>query len=236
MRNPRPRTRPVLLALAGIATLLLGVAPSAGAAAPVRTKPSWLPVHTAFGLDCAGKNPGCTGSRRFFSIDVIPSGQFGRKGHPSHARVYAMGGGVVHIGNAHGARCGSGGRGSFGTWLSINHGNGVSSRYGHLSKILVHKGQHVAAGTPIGVVGTTGKSANCRVNYLDFEIDHGAGSKAHAVTFSTLLACTPAGRRQVWPKQAATTKAFQSRKRVHFATWEKAPKGTQFPASSGSCI
>ena len=44
-----------------------------------------LPVHAAFGLDCAGNNPGCS-AHRFFSVDVIPSGQFGKGARTSPAK------------------------------------------------------------------------------------------------------------------------------------------------------
>ncbi len=210
------------------------VAPTvAGASTPAKTAPVWLPVHAAFGLDCAGNNPGCSAHRSFFSIDVIPSGQFGKGARTSHAKVYSMGGGVVHYGDSHGAKCGHGN--SFGTWVWIDHGHDVKSRYGHLSKILVKNGAHVAAGTAIGEVGTTGKGSNCSVSYVDFQVLHGALKNSNSHRFATLRTCT-AGRTRIWPGQAATTKAYGSHKRVHHTTWQATPHGTQFPASSGGCI
>ena len=44
----------------------------------------------------------------------------------------------------------------YGNYVKIDHGNGVETRYGHLSSIAVRAGQLVDAGTFIGNVGTTG--------------------------------------------------------------------------------
>ncbi|MBE7189585.1 M23 family metallopeptidase [Jatrophihabitans endophyticus] len=235
MRSRRPGRCWLPTVLLGLLLAVGGlVAPSgAGAAAPPKTPPVWVPLHSGFGLDCAGKNPGCTSRRSFFSIDVIPTGQYGRNAKTSHAKVYSMGGGVVHYGDTHGPKCGHGH--SFGTWVWIDHGNNVKSRYGHLSKILVKNGAHVAAGTAIGEVGTTGKGSNCSVSYVDFEVEHGKLSNSNAHRVDTLRACT-SGTTRIWPRQAATTKAPGNHKRVHFTTWNATPHGTQFPASSGSCI
>lgn len=49
----------------------------------------------------------------------------------------------------------------------INHGNGLETRYGHLSKIYVKKGQKVSTGDKIGAVGSTGLSTG---PHLHFEV------------------------------------------------------------------
>ena len=228
-----PQRLAAVLLAAAIVSVPLATMPDTAAASPARTEPVWLPVHSAFGVDCAGKNPGCHAKRDFYSIDVVPAGQF--TGRKSHAKVYAMGAGTVHIGKAHGTSCGSTSKGSFGTWVWIDHGNGVKSRYGHLSKILVRNGRHVAAGAPLGVVGTTGKAKNCGVSYLDFEIIHGKLNNDNAHRFATLQACTRKGKRQTWPRQAASREKPGSSKRVHYSIWDHVRHGTQFPATGGRC-
>lgn len=47
---------------------------------------------------------------------------------------------------------------SFGKWIFIEHNNGLSSTYAHLSLISVKKGQKVARGQVIGYSGNTGSS------------------------------------------------------------------------------
>ena len=49
----------------------------------------------------------------------------------------------------------------------INHGNGLSTLYGHQSSIIVSAGQSVTQGQVIGYVGSTGKSTGC---HLHFEV------------------------------------------------------------------
>lgn len=55
--------------------------------------------------------------------------------------------------------------GSFGLEVEINHGNGFKTRYGHLSKILVKRGQRVKRGETIGFVGNTGRSTGPHLHY-----------------------------------------------------------------------
>lgn len=52
-----------------------------------------------------------------------------------------------------------------GNAVAIDHGYGFVSRYGHLSKILVHAGDKVKAGQKIGLVGSTGRSTGPHLHY-----------------------------------------------------------------------
>jgi len=55
--------------------------------------------------------------------------------------------------------------GSYGNVLVIDHGYGVKTRYGHLSKVAVHPGDHVRRGELIGAVGNTGRSTGPHLHY-----------------------------------------------------------------------
>lgn len=53
----------------------------------------------------------------------------------------------------------------YGNMVDIDHGNGVTTRYAHLSGILVTVGQVVAKGTVLGRAGSTGRSTGPHLHY-----------------------------------------------------------------------
>jgi murein DD-endopeptidase MepM/ murein hydrolase activator NlpD len=57
--------------------------------------------------------------------------------------------------------------GGYGNLVEIDHGRGIITRYGHMSKILVSPGQHVTRGQQVGQVGSTGRSTG---NHLHYEV------------------------------------------------------------------
>jgi murein DD-endopeptidase MepM/ murein hydrolase activator NlpD len=72
--------------------------------------------------------------------------------------LYAADNGAVTIAGWHG---------SYGILVEISHGNGFTTRYGHLSQLAVGGGQAVHQGNLIGYCGTTGWSTGA---HLHFEI------------------------------------------------------------------
>lgn len=126
--------------------------PPAGQTGPVAQSgwaaPAAGPMTSPFGMRT---NP-VTGVYKLHSgIDI---------GAPCEAPVYAANAGTVtQAGTAAG----------YGNLITVDHGSGVVTRYGHEfdSGVLVHAGDVVKAGQQIGRVGTYGNSTGC---HLHFEV------------------------------------------------------------------
>lgn len=78
----------------------------------------------------------------------------GRIGAPIHA---AAAGRVSFVGRKSG----------YGNVVEVSHGNGLTTRYAHMSKFKSRVGQRVAAGDVIGAIGNTGRSTG---PHLHFEV------------------------------------------------------------------
>jgi murein DD-endopeptidase MepM/ murein hydrolase activator NlpD len=55
--------------------------------------------------------------------------------------------------------------GSYGNFVEIDHGYGIVTRYGHLSRFKATAGQQVHRGDIIGLVGSTGRSTSAHLHY-----------------------------------------------------------------------
>ncbi|MCY1668819.1 M23 family metallopeptidase [Rhizobium sp. SL86] len=55
--------------------------------------------------------------------------------------------------------------GGYGNMVEIDHGQGITTRFGHLSSILVSVGDQVEAGAVIGRAGSTGRSTGPHIHY-----------------------------------------------------------------------
>jgi murein DD-endopeptidase MepM/ murein hydrolase activator NlpD len=53
----------------------------------------------------------------------------------------------------------------YGNGIYVDHGNGITTRYGHLSRIDVVVGQTVKRGAHLGLVGSTGRSTGPHLHY-----------------------------------------------------------------------
>lgn len=59
----------------------------------------------------------------------------------------------------------AGARAGYGNLITIDHGYGLQSQYGHISRSFVHTGEKVKRGQKIGAVGNTGRSTGPHVHY-----------------------------------------------------------------------
>ncbi|MBQ8870773.1 MAG: peptidoglycan DD-metalloendopeptidase family protein [Alphaproteobacteria bacterium] len=55
--------------------------------------------------------------------------------------------------------------GGYGNYVEIDHGNGFKTKYAHLNKSYVEKGQYVEQGESIGEVGSSGRSTGPHLHY-----------------------------------------------------------------------
>lgn len=75
---------------------------------------------------------------------------------PSGASVLAAGEGTVEF---------AGTQNGYGQLVVVDHGNGLTTRYAHLSKIEVAIGQQLTRGQTLGQVGSTGRSTGPHLHY-----------------------------------------------------------------------
>lgn len=59
----------------------------------------------------------------------------------------------------------AGRNGGYGNMVEIDHGDGLATRYAHLSKVLVRVGERVEASEIVGLSGTTGRSTGPHLHY-----------------------------------------------------------------------
>ena len=110
------------------------------------SRPVEVPVGSGFGF----RSDPFTGRGALHTGLDFPS--------PVGTEIHAAAGGVVRTAEMHP---------EYGLMLEIDHGNGLMTRYGHTSKILVKPGDLVKRGQVVADVGTTGRSTG---PHLHFEV------------------------------------------------------------------
>lgn len=86
------------------------------------------------------------------AIDIAGRGVYG-------ACIVSAGAGTVILANTDGRG------GGYGNYVVVDHGNGISTLYGHMSSVAVSTGQKVTAGQPLGNVGNTGFSTGPHLHF-----------------------------------------------------------------------
>jgi len=100
------------------------------------------------------------------------SSRFGRRKDPFTKRTAVHGGldfraatGTPVLATASGRVVKAGRNGGYGKMVEIDHGGGITTRYAHLSRIHVKKGEKIKRGKRIGKVGSTGRSTGPHLHY-----------------------------------------------------------------------
>jgi murein DD-endopeptidase MepM/ murein hydrolase activator NlpD len=112
--------------------------------------PSSRPIDVAVGSGFGFRADPFTGRGALHTGLDFPS--------PTGTAIHAAAGGVVRTAEMHP---------EYGMMLEIDHGNGLMTRYGHTSKILVKVGDLIKRGQVVADVGTTGRSTG---PHLHFEV------------------------------------------------------------------
>jgi murein DD-endopeptidase MepM/ murein hydrolase activator NlpD len=106
-------------------------------------------------------------------VDGESTDSFGYRGNP-----FGGGGAEFHPGQdiaaprgtpvfapADGTVVEAGWKNGYGQTVVLDHGNGLTTRYGHLSKVEVGVGQELKRGEELGLVGSTGRSTGPHLHY-----------------------------------------------------------------------
>jgi murein DD-endopeptidase MepM/ murein hydrolase activator NlpD len=97
---------------------------------------------------------------------------FGRRRDPFLGQVAthtgvdfgAVTGTIIRV-TAPGTVISAGTNGGYGRMVEVDHGNGLTTRYAHMSSIAVHVGDVIEAGTLVGRAGSTGRSTGPHLHY-----------------------------------------------------------------------
>jgi murein DD-endopeptidase MepM/ murein hydrolase activator NlpD len=128
------------------------IAPQAMGSGPLSFRPVEGSISSSFGLR---EDPIDGHHKHHHGLDIAA---------PEGAPVRAAGGGVVASveDNA----------GGYGKTILIDHGDGLTTRYAHLSEMNVTQGQRVEAGAVVGRVGQTGRSTGPHLHFEVRSHDH----------------------------------------------------------------
>ncbi len=107
------------------------------------------------------------------------SSEFGIRGNPFGGSAYEVHEGMDFVGavgdiiaaTGDGVVILSGDNGGYGISVTIDHGHGYKTLYGHMSKTRVEVGDRVKSGQIIGYIGSTGRSSGPHLHYSLYKDD-----------------------------------------------------------------
>ena len=111
--------------------------------------PSIWPAHGWLSSGVGRRRDPLNGAENDFhpGLDIV-----GDRGEPGYATAE---GEVKHAGY----------QGAYGNLIVLDHGFGLETRYGHLSRFKVKQGDHVKRGDIIGTIGATGRATGSHLHY-----------------------------------------------------------------------
>ncbi len=141
--------------------------------------PSFQPVaHMAFTSNFGVRSDPFRGTAAMHAGVDIPG--------PIGTPVYATADGIISRAER---------AGGYGNLIEVNHGKGIATRYGHLSKILVSDHTRVKRGQLIGLMGSTGRSTGSHLHY-EVRIDGSAVNPAPYLQAGELAMAADRAQRQ----------------------------------------
>lgn len=129
---------------------------SSGSSSGGGSSSGWAVSSYGFQWPCSARTITCEFGPRYHPITGVYSNHSGMDIGASYGSpIYACASGTVTT-----ATYGT----AYGYYVTINHGNGFSTLYGHMSRYVVSEGQYVTRGQVIGYVGNTGWSTGAHLH------------------------------------------------------------------------
>ena len=140
---------------------------------PVKADPQFRAMFNSWkSLDSGAQGSVAIPSAKPVTLNISLSSGFGvrsdpfRGGAAMHAGVDIPGPiGTPVYATADGIVGRAGWVGGYGNLIELEHGEGIQTRYGHLSQIIAQPGSRVTRGQLIGMMGSTGRSTGSHLHY-----------------------------------------------------------------------
>ena len=133
---------------------LVHVARAVAAAERLEALMPFMPLRMPLSGDASVTSPYGYRADPFLGRLALHPGVDLAQGYGAEIRATAAGR-VVHAGPM----------GGYGIMVEIDHGNGLTTRYAHMSEVLIEEGQDIAKGAVLGRIGSSGRSTGPHLHY-----------------------------------------------------------------------
>jgi murein DD-endopeptidase MepM/ murein hydrolase activator NlpD len=133
--------------------------------APVKADPKFRALFNSWKrLDAEPKGLVAIPSAKPVNLNIALSSGFGVRSDPFRGGAAGPVGTPIYA-TADGVVGRTGWVGGYGNLVELEHGEGIQTRYGHLSSIIAQPGTRVKRGQLIGLMGSTGRSTGSHLHY-----------------------------------------------------------------------